>query len=263
MLRVGFEERAQVRGAILGVATAHARDTDPVLRIGAERVVRILRREIEEQRRRIRIALEVDERPREIERRRRRERVVGGGRQQLAEVLRRGLEAFRLQFRPGEAVQRIGRQRRRRVAAHVVERRARLGIALEPEERLRFPQPRLQRPPWGRRHLLRPAKHLERPLVQAHAEPRAAQQQRRSRHARVVRIVADETLQDARGERVKAVGDRALTDEIQPVRLFERDGGGDDGDQDKEHEGGYEPLPALHVTFHGSTPITGGMLVAA
>ena len=65
------------------------------------------------------------------------------------------------------------------------------------------------------------------------------------------------------GERAVADGLNALADEIQPVRLFERDSGGNSGDQDKEHEGGCEPLPALHVTFHGSTPITGGMLVAA
>ena len=74
--------------------------------------------------------------------------MLGGGGEQLAEVLRSGLEATAFELRPRETVERIGRQRCRGLAAgDLVEYRARLGVSLEPEQRLAFPEPRFERPP--------------------------------------------------------------------------------------------------------------------
>ncbi len=73
--------------------------------------------------------------------------------------------------------------------------------------------------------------------MQAGAEPRASEQQRRGCDARVVRIAADEALEDTRREPVEAVTDRPFTDQIEPVRFLESgDGDGKNG-KDQEDRG--------------------------
>src|SRR5262249_1668701 len=80
----------------------------------------------------------------------------GGGRGRGGGVLGRGTPR-------GGAVRRGGGGGSRRIGAkHVVIGRTRVGEALETEERLRLPEPRLLRPPRRRRHSLRALERLER-----------------------------------------------------------------------------------------------------
>ena len=193
------------------------------MRVGHQATLRILGRETREQRQGVGIALEIDERLREIERRRPRLGVVRPGREEIAQALDRGLRPAQLQIAQRPAVRRVRRQGRGRILPHhVVVRRPCLGEAPRAIERFPFPEAPLE-PLRRRRHRLEAAKSIERLLGVAHREPCPSQQEQRRRLTLVARVVGDEALEGSPREGIEPVGRGLLADEPESIGFVERE----------------------------------------
>src|SRR2546428_415945 len=121
--------------------------------------------------------------------------MIRPGGEQITKLLGRGFGAPQLEVGPGEAVERVGRERRRRVLADdLVVRRARLAEPLHAQERLGFPELRLHRLAC-RRQRAQAAEGLESGLGVAPGEPRAPEKENGRRDARVVGIFGGEALE--------------------------------------------------------------------
>src|SRR5438445_8226 len=129
---------------------------------------------------RLRVALELDERARELDGRRGREGVVG----KLADETLEGgggrLPTLGLELAPAQSVERVGHSRSRRTTGDDVGiRGARVAEALETIEGLGLPEAKLARLPRRRLEALGLLECLEGGLARALREPCFAQEQRR------------------------------------------------------------------------------------
>src|SRR5206468_11225328 len=220
----------------LRVSRLYARQTQEVLRVGELLVVRVLRGEALEERQRVAEALLLDERTREVELRRRDQRVVQPSVEQLAELDDRDLGPVELQVAPREAVEGVGRARPGGVLLDDrIIRGPRLGETLEPEERLGLPELRLERLRRRDRPLGAPER-LERGLGVAQREARATQEEQGAADPRVSRVLGDEPLEHAAGERVEPVGERALAHQPEPLGLVQSPCG---RGRERDHEQDY------------------------
>jgi len=91
------------------------------------------------------------------------------------------------------------------------------------------------------------AERLEGGLGVAQREARAAQEEQGAAGVRVIRILGDEPLEHAAGERIEPVGERALADQPEPLGLVQSPcGRGGERGHEQDYGRRQERPPASH-----------------
>ena len=220
--RVRLHETTELGDAALDVPRRRLDEADEVLGVGDERGRRIGRLERRQQRQRVRTALALREQARGLDGRRGREGVLRPAPEEIAKLRERELGLLQLQIAPRRAVEGVRRQRRGRVGAEdLVVDGVRVGVTLEPEERLRLPEARLARLARRRRERLGASERLERRLRLPQGQSRLAEEQQRGAGARIGRVARHEAVERGTRDDVELVAVRALAQEPEAVGLLE------------------------------------------
>src|SRR5437660_151473 len=183
MRRMRRDEPLELADSRVALAGDQARRPEQVLRVGRELVLGVFRPERREQRQRFGVLLLFDQRLGQIERGRSGLRVVGPGREELAEGLDRALRPPQLEVAQAQAEEGFGREGRRRVFPdHVVVGGARRRVLLQSIQRLGFPEASFELLRRQLRDRAQAAQDFERFLRLGEHEPRPAQDEH-GRHA--------------------------------------------------------------------------------